>query len=92
MTCTSNYGTFLLLAASSLPSVSNDSRIAMPNPTNSEAVKRRNLSLISGDKNLVLQALLAHPWPFSISQAEKIRNELFSAHAAFLPQFQQNKE
>ena len=43
---------------------------------------------LSGDKNLVLQAILAHPWVLSIQQAESISNEMFSAHAAHLPQFQ----
>jgi len=45
---------------------------------------------LSGDKDLVLQALLAHPWPLSISQAEQISAELLVAHAAHLPQFQQH--
>jgi 6-phospho-beta-glucosidase len=45
---------------------------------------------LSGDKDLVLQALLAHPWPLSISQAEHISAELLAAHAAHLPQFQQH--
>lgn len=43
---------------------------------------------LSGDRNLVLQAVLAHPWVRSIQQAESISNELFAAHAAHLPQFQ----
>ena len=42
---------------------------------------------LRGDKNLVLQAILAHPWVRSIQQAEGICNEMFSAHAAHLPQF-----
>jgi 6-phospho-beta-glucosidase len=43
---------------------------------------------LSGDKNLVLQALLAHPWVRSIWQAERICDELLAAQAAHLPQFQ----
>jgi len=42
---------------------------------------------LSGDRNLVLQAILAHPWVSSIRQAEDICNEMFAAHAAYLPQF-----
>jgi len=42
---------------------------------------------LSGDRNLVLQAILAHPWVSSIQQAEGISDEMFSAHAAYLPQF-----
>lgn len=45
---------------------------------------------LSGDKDLVLQALLAHPWPLSISQAEHISAELLAAHAAHLPRFRQH--
>jgi 6-phospho-beta-glucosidase len=42
---------------------------------------------LSGDQDIVLQALLAHPWPLSISQAEKICVDMLAAHAAHLPQF-----
>ncbi len=45
---------------------------------------------LSGDRDLLLQALLAHPWLLSISKAEKMCDELLSAHAAHLPQFQQD--
>jgi len=43
---------------------------------------------LSGDENLVLQALLAHPWVFSVREAEGMCDELLLAHAAHLPQFQ----
>jgi alpha-galactosidase/6-phospho-beta-glucosidase family protein len=42
---------------------------------------------LSGDKNLVLQALLAHPWVLSTRRAGKMCDELLAAHAAHLPQF-----
>lgn len=42
---------------------------------------------LSGDRNLLLQALLAHPWLRSTEQAEKVCDELLAAHAAYLPQF-----
>jgi alpha-galactosidase/6-phospho-beta-glucosidase family protein len=42
---------------------------------------------LSGDVNVVVQALLAHPWIQSIETAEKMTAEMLSAHAAFLPQF-----
>jgi len=42
---------------------------------------------LSGDRDLVWQAILAHPWVSSIQQAEGISDEMFLAHAAYLPQF-----
>ena len=42
---------------------------------------------LSGDEDLVLQAILAHPWTRSTQQAEDVCNEMFAAHAAYLPQF-----
>jgi 6-phospho-beta-glucosidase len=44
---------------------------------------------LSGDRDVLLQALLAHPWVRSTRDAEKMRDELLAAHAAHLPQFQQ---
>jgi len=42
---------------------------------------------LSGDRDLVLQAVLAHPWVRSAAQAEAVCDEMFDAHAAYLPQF-----
>jgi len=42
---------------------------------------------LSGSRDLVLQALLAHPWVLSVKQAEALCDEMLSAHAAYLPQF-----
>jgi len=42
---------------------------------------------LSGDEDLVVQAILAHPWTRSTQQAEGVCNEMFAAHAAYLPQF-----
>ena len=42
---------------------------------------------LSGDEDLVLQAVVAHPWTRSTQQAEDICGEMFAAHAAYLPQF-----
>jgi len=42
---------------------------------------------LSGDRNLVVQALLAHPWLRSTEQAERLCDEMLAAHAAYLPQF-----
>jgi alpha-galactosidase/6-phospho-beta-glucosidase family protein len=42
---------------------------------------------LSGDRDLVLQAVLAHPWVRSAAQAEGVCDEMFAAHAAHLPQF-----
>jgi len=44
---------------------------------------------LSGDRNLVIQALLAHPWVVSMKHAEAMADEMLAAHAAYLPQFQQ---
>jgi len=43
---------------------------------------------LEGDRELVLQALLAHPnWPITLDKAEKLCDEMFKAHAKYLPQF-----
>jgi alpha-galactosidase/6-phospho-beta-glucosidase family protein len=42
---------------------------------------------LSGDRNLVVQALLAHPWVRDAAQAERMCDELLAAHADCLPQF-----
>lgn len=42
---------------------------------------------LTGDRNLVVQAMLAHPWIDSVAVAERLCDELLAAHAAFLPQF-----
>ena len=43
---------------------------------------------LSGNRDLVLQALLAQPWVLSIKQAEEMCDEMLAAHAAYLPEFQ----
>ena len=43
---------------------------------------------LSGDRNLVIQALMAHPWVRSAQVTERMCDEMMAAHAAFLPQFQ----
>lgn len=43
---------------------------------------------LTGDRELVLQALLAHPkWPLTLDKAEKLCDEMLRAHAEYLPQF-----
>jgi 6-phospho-beta-glucosidase len=42
---------------------------------------------LTGDRNLVVQAILAHPWIDSVAVAERLCDELLAAHAAYLPQF-----
>lgn len=42
---------------------------------------------LTGDKDLVLQALLAHPWILSTKNAEKIREEMLSAYMDYLRRF-----
>ena len=42
---------------------------------------------ISGDRNLVVQAALAHPIHRDLDTAEKVIDELFAAHRQWLPQF-----
>jgi len=43
---------------------------------------------LEGDRGLVLQALLAHPkWPITLDKAERLCDEMFKAHAKYLPQF-----
>jgi len=46
---------------------------------------------LTGDKNLVIQALLAHPWVLSMRDAEKMCEKMLSAHANHLPQFKEKK-
>ena len=40
-----------------------------------------------GDRDLVVRALIAHPWLHSRKVAEKLCDEMMEAHAAWLPQF-----
>lgn len=42
---------------------------------------------LTGDRDLVVQALMAHPWVNSASVAERLCDDLLAAHAPFLPQF-----
>lgn len=42
---------------------------------------------LTGDRNLVVQAILAHPWVQSALDAERMCDELLAAHADYLPQF-----
>lgn len=43
---------------------------------------------LAGDRELVLQALLAHPrWPLTFDTAKKLCDEMLKAHAKYLPQF-----
>ena len=43
---------------------------------------------LSGDRELVLQALMAHPrWPLTLDSAEKLCDEMLRAQAKYLPQF-----
>jgi alpha-galactosidase/6-phospho-beta-glucosidase family protein len=43
---------------------------------------------LSGDRELLLQALMAHPrWPVTFDKAEKICSEMLKAHSKYLPQF-----
>ena len=43
---------------------------------------------LSGDRSLVIQALMSHPWVRSVQAVEEMCEELMAAHAAFLPQFE----
>lgn len=43
---------------------------------------------LSGDRDLVVQALMTHPWVHSTAVADRLCDDLLAAHAAFLPQFQ----
>ncbi len=46
---------------------------------------------LSGDRELLLQALVAHPrWPMTHDKVEKICSEMLRAHSKFLPQFANN--
>ena len=42
---------------------------------------------LSGERNLVVQALMSHPWLHSAAVADRLCDDLLAAHAAFLPQF-----
>jgi 6-phospho-beta-glucosidase len=42
---------------------------------------------LSGERDLVVQALLAHPWLHNADVAERLCDDLLAAHAASLPQF-----
>ena len=42
---------------------------------------------LSGDRNILYQALLACPYVHDMEAAEKIMDELFEAHAEYMPQF-----
>jgi alpha-galactosidase len=42
---------------------------------------------VSGDRNLILQAMLLDPVVDSVSAAEKTLDELLKVHAKELPQF-----
>lgn len=42
---------------------------------------------LTGDRNLVVQALMSHPWVRSTTVADRLCDELLAAHSAFLPQF-----
>lgn len=43
---------------------------------------------LAGDRELVLQALMAHPrWPLTLDSAEKLCDEMLKAQAKYLPQF-----
>ena len=42
---------------------------------------------LTGDRNTVVQALVAHPWMRSTAIAQKLCDEMLAAHAGYLPQF-----
>jgi len=43
---------------------------------------------LAGDRNLVVQALMAHPqWPITLDKAERLCDEMLKAHSKYLPQF-----
>ena len=46
---------------------------------------------LSGDRNLVVQAIMTHPFVHSTSVADRLADDLLAAHAAFLPQFQETQ-
>jgi 6-phospho-beta-glucosidase len=46
---------------------------------------------LSGDRNLVVQAIMTHPWVRSTSVADHLADDLLAAHAAFLPQFHETQ-
>jgi alpha-galactosidase/6-phospho-beta-glucosidase family protein len=45
-----------------------------------------------GERDLVVRALIAHPWLHSRKVAEKLCDEMLVVHAAFLPQFRVGKK
>ena len=45
-----------------------------------------------GKRDLVVRALIAHPWLHSRKVAEKLCDEMLAVHAAFLPQFRVGKK
>src|SRR4051812_18199116 len=42
---------------------------------------------LTGDRNLVVQAIMSHPWVRSTTVADQLSDDLLAAHAQFLPQF-----
>ena len=46
---------------------------------------------LSGDRNLVVQAIITHPWVRLTSVADQLAEDLLAAHAAFLPQFHETQ-
>ena len=46
---------------------------------------------LSGERNLVVQAIMTHPFVRSTSVADHLADDLLAAHAAFLPQFQETQ-
>lgn len=47
---------------------------------------------LCGERDLVVRALMAHPWLQSHKVAEELCDEMLAAHAAFLPQFPAGKK
>jgi 6-phospho-beta-glucosidase len=47
---------------------------------------------LSGDRNLVVQAIMTHPFVRSTSVADHLADDLLAAHASFLPQFAVQQE
>jgi alpha-galactosidase/6-phospho-beta-glucosidase family protein len=48
---------------------------------------RSTLAALSGDRNDLLKAILAHPLIHSVDAAEKAMDELLTLQADWLPQF-----
>lgn len=42
---------------------------------------------LSGSEDMLLQALVAHPWVRSTETARLVRDQMLAAYAAHLPQF-----